>query len=75
MTGKQDGTVTSTADSHRQDEEVLLPQLVAHLREHRTRLRHDWVTRIQEAHLLEAMTAQEMSAETTLVYDNYVEVL
>ena len=75
MTGKQDGAVTSTADSHRQDEEVLLPQLVAHLREHRTRLRHDWVTRIQEAHLLEAMTAQEMSAETTLVYDNYVEVL
>lgn len=59
----------------RHDEEQLLPQLVAHLREHRTKLRQDWAGRIQEAHLLHAMTAQEMSAETTSVYDNYVEVL
>ena len=58
-----------------EDEEKLLPQLVAHLREHRTRLRQEWATRINEAHLLEAMTPQEMSAETTSVYDNYVEVL
>ena len=28
-----------------------------------------------DAHLLEAMTPQEMAAETTSVYDNYVEVL
>jgi rsbT co-antagonist protein RsbR len=53
----------------------LLPQLVAHLREHRTRLREEWASRIQDAHLLEAMTQQEMAAETTSVYDNYVEVL
>lgn len=53
----------------------LLPQLVAHLREHRATLRDDWASRIHEAHLLEAMTAQEMVAETTSVYDNYVEVL
>ena len=53
----------------------LLPQLVAHLREHRTRLRQEWASRIQDAHLLEAMTPQEMAAETTSVYDNYVEVL
>jgi rsbT co-antagonist protein RsbR len=59
----------------RQDEEQLLPQLVAHLREHRSRLRQDWAGRINEAHLLEAMTPQEMAAETTSVYDNYVEVL
>ena len=59
----------------RQDEEQLLPQLVAHLREHRTRLREEWASRIREAHLLEAMTPQEMAAETTSVYDNYVEVL
>ena len=31
--------------------------------------------RIQDAHLLHAMTPQEMAAETTSVYDNYVEVL
>src|SRR3954447_19253170 len=57
------------------DEQQLLPQLVAHLREHRTKLRHDWASRIQSAHLLHAMTPQEMAAETTSVYDNYVEVL
>jgi rsbT co-antagonist protein RsbR len=54
---------------------VLLPELVAHLREHRARLRQEWSSRIQEAHLLQAMTSQEMAAETTSVYDNYVEVL
>ncbi len=57
------------------DAQQLLPQLVAHLREHRTRLRQEWASRIQDAHLLEAMTQQEMAAETTSVYDNYVEVL
>ena len=60
---------------HHEDKEQLLPQLVAHLREHRSRLRQDWAARINEAHLLEAMTPQEMAAETTSVYDNYVEVL
>src|SRR3954454_6786950 len=58
-----------------EDEEVLLPELVAHLREHRTKLRAQWADRIQDAHLLQAMTSQEMAAETTSVYDNYVEVL
>jgi rsbT co-antagonist protein RsbR len=48
---------------------------VAHLREQSSRLRTDWADRIHQAHLLEAMTAQEMAAETTSVYDNYVEVL
>nr|WP_277352153.1 STAS domain-containing protein [Knoellia sp. DB2414S] len=45
------------------------------MREHRAKLRDEWARRIQEAHLLEAMTAQEMAVETTSVYDNYVEVL
>jgi rsbT co-antagonist protein RsbR len=57
------------------DDDGLLPELVAHLREHRTRLRQEWSTRIQQAHLLRAMTSQEMADETTSVYDNYVEVL
>ena len=48
------------------DEEQLLPQLVAHLREHRSRLREEWASRIQDSHLLEAMTPQEMAAETTI---------
>src|SRR6478735_2063445 len=58
-----------------QDEDQLLPQLVAHLHEHRTKLRQEWASRIHDAHLLHAMTPQEMAAETTSVYDNYVEVL
>ena len=53
----------------------LLPQLVAHLREHRTELREDWVARIEANKLLHAMTPQEIGSETTSVYDNYVEVL
>ena len=57
------------------DEDQLLPQLVAHLHEHRTKLRQEWASRIHDAHLLHAMTPQEMAAETTSVYDNYVEVL
>src|SRR3712207_9110431 len=73
---KADGAHGGAADRPADvEDQQLLPQLVAHLREHRTRLRQDWVGRIQEAHLLQAMTGQEMSAETTLVYDNYVEVL
>ncbi len=55
--------------------DALLPELVAHLRANRTRLRQQWAERITEAHLLSAMTAQEVFSEATSVYDNYVEVL
>ncbi len=64
-----------TPDGETTEDDQLLPQLVAHLREQSSRLRTDWADRIHQAHLLEAMTAQEMAAETTSVYDNYVEVL
>ena len=57
------------------DEKKLLPELVSHLREHRTQLREEWASRITESHLLAAMTPQEIHSETTSVYDNYVEVL
>ncbi len=70
-------TLTQTAGDFptldREDEEQLLPQLVAHLREHRTKLRQEWAGRIGDARLLHAMTPQEMATETTSVYDNYVE--
>jgi rsbT co-antagonist protein RsbR len=56
-------------------DEELLPELVAHLREHRTELRQEWASRITGAHLLSAMTQHEIFSETTSVYDNYVEVL
>ena len=57
------------------DEDQLLPQLVSHLREHRSRLRQEWASRIHDSNLLQAMTPQEMAAETESVYDNYVGVL
>jgi rsbT co-antagonist protein RsbR len=54
---------------------VLLRELVAHLRENRTQLREEWARRITEAQLLTAMTKDEIFAEATSVYDNYVEAL
>ena len=53
----------------------LLRQLVAHLRKDSTQLREEWARRITEAKLLRAMTSEEIFAEATAVYDNYVEVL
>ena len=53
----------------------LLAELVAHLRNDRTELREQWIGRISEAHLLSAMTEEEMFSEATSIYDNYVEVL
>jgi rsbT co-antagonist protein RsbR len=55
--------------------EALLRELVAHLREHRTQLRQEWAHRIAEARLLTAMSQDEILAEATSVYDNYVEAL
>ncbi|HEY3198406.1 MAG TPA: STAS domain-containing protein [Nitrospirales bacterium] len=54
---------------------VLLRELVAHLRQNRTRLREEWARKITEAKLLTAMSREEIFAEATSVYDNYVEVL
>src|SRR5574341_905446 len=52
-----------------------LSELVVHLRENRAGLREEWVRRITEAQLLTAMTSDEIFAEATSVFDNYVEVL
>jgi rsbT co-antagonist protein RsbR len=53
----------------------LLHELVTHLRQHRTELREGWAQNITEARLLTAMTKQEIFAEATSLYDNYVEAL
>jgi rsbT co-antagonist protein RsbR len=55
--------------------DVLLPELVAHLRENRTRLREEWARRITNANLLTAMSPEELFGEATSIYDSYVEVL
>jgi rsbT co-antagonist protein RsbR len=73
--------MTSTTSDGRSDagqasgDHLLLPELVAHLRESRTQLRREWADRITDAHLLTSMTPQEVFSEATAVYDNYVGVL
>jgi rsbT co-antagonist protein RsbR len=54
---------------------ALLRELVSHLRQNRTELREEWARRITEARLLTAMSKEEIFAEATSVYDNYVEAL
>ena len=53
----------------------VLSELVAHLRRNRTQLREEWVRRITESRLLLSMNKEEIFAEATSVFDNYVEVL
>ncbi len=55
--------------------QALLTELVSHLRQNRTQLREEWARRITESRLLTAMTQEEIFAEATAVYDNYVAVL
>jgi rsbT co-antagonist protein RsbR len=69
------GSTTTAAQTVSISSEGLLPQLVQHLRQHRTILREEWARRITEAELLTAMTPEELFSEATAVYDNYVEVL
>lgn len=67
-----------TQDDHKHAIEhgaSLLRELVAHLRQNRAQLREEWVRRITEAALLQAMTRDEIFAEATSVYDSYVEAL
>jgi rsbT co-antagonist protein RsbR len=63
------------AETSRESAVALLSELVAHLRQNRTQLREEWVRRIAESKLLSAMTREEIFAEATSVYDNYVAVL
>src|SRR5690242_3619743 len=71
-TSSQHATDRNDAD---EEDAMLLPELVAHLRAHRGDLREEWASRINEAHLLSAMAPQEVFSEVTSVYDNYVAVL
>ena len=68
------GPMTSTR-SHSELTAEVLHELVEHLRQNRTQLREEWARRITEARLLTAMTKEEIFAEATSVYDNYVEAL
>ena len=69
------GAPAAEATMHGEPRSELLRELVAHLRQNRTLLREEWVARIAEAQLLTAMTAEEIFAEATSVYDSYVAAL
>src|SRR5262245_37606482 len=79
MNGKRKSrrkVVTDIAQRPSESTTARLRALVAHLRENRTQLREEWARRITESKLLiTAMTREEIFAEATSVYDNYVEVL
>jgi rsbT co-antagonist protein RsbR len=82
MTDQEDSAMTSTTSDGRRGgaparaaDDLLLPELVAFLRENRTQLRREWADRITDADLLTSMTPQEIFTEATSVYDNYVGVL
>jgi signal transduction histidine kinase len=54
---------------------AVLRELIAHLRRNRARLRELWLRRILDGQYLTAMSADEIGAETTSMYDSYLEVL
>ena len=53
----------------------VLRELVAHLRQGRSPLREEWARRIMGARFLTAMTNDEILAEVSSVYDNYLGAL
>jgi len=71
---RADGADTNAAEVGR-DAEQMLTLVVAHVREHRARLRQEWATRIHDVHLLQEMSPPERDLATTSVYDNHLEVL
>src|SRR5213596_2166941 len=77
MAAKGKDTQAPSLDPQAQSESTaaLLRELVAHLRQQRAQLREEWARLITEAKLLTAMTKEEIFAEATSVYDNYVEAL
>ena len=70
----REATQRSAAVGDREDD-VLLRELVTHLRADREHLREQWAARITEAQLLRVMSPAEIFTEITAVYDNYVDAL
>jgi rsbT co-antagonist protein RsbR len=75
MTKRQSTLIVHPLSTSPFEEDKLLKELVDHLRQNRTQLREEWAGRIMSAKLLTAMTKEEIFAEATSVYDNYVEAL
>src|SRR5512143_3223663 len=75
MAKKEGENLKAPTQASQEATSALLRELVAHLRQNRTQLREEWARRITESRLLMAMTKEEIFAEATSVYDNYVAVL
>jgi len=54
---------------------ILLRELVAHLRANREQFREEWACNIAQVRRLTALSKDELFAETTSVYDQYVDLL
>ncbi len=74
-TMNESGAQLQSAAPAGETETVLLRELVSLLRRNRTQNREEWARRITQAQLLTAMSQEEVFAEATTVYDNYVEAL
>ena len=75
MSSSRDLATTTRSEPRLESTASRLRELVAHLRQQRAHLREEWARLITEAKLLTAMTNEEVFAEATSVYDNYVEAL
>ena len=68
-------TQASVSQSPSPDSSAVFKELITHLQRRRARLRDLWLHRILDGQYLTAMSAEEISAETTSMYDSYLEVL
>src|SRR5438094_6379707 len=68
-------TPASVAHASTPGSSAVLRELIRHLRRSRARLRELWLHRILNGQYLIAMSADEICAETTSLYDSYLEVL
>src|SRR5207244_8168237 len=75
MSSSRDLATTTRSEPRVESTGARLRELVAHLRQQRAQLREEWARLITENKLLTAMTKEEIFAEATSVYDNYVEAL
>jgi signal transduction histidine kinase len=65
----------SLMESPTRHDSAVLSELIRHLRRNRARLRELWLQRILDGQYLRGMSAAEISAETTSIYDSYLKVL
>ncbi len=66
---------TEAAGQKPYDAQILIKELCSHLRMTRETNRSTWIDRIIEGNLLKAMNKEEITEETSNIYDSYIAVL